>query len=400
MSSTKNRPQSPPIATKWSSLGLVTAVIGVVVAFYGLSKSLDLKNALTKGIDCNVNNWINCDTAFSSSFASLLGIPVSAWGLFFYAFAVVAFFVIRSSKNNSQPWGTLLLYLSAFSIAFSLLKAYQLVQLKVLCPVCLGMYVLNALIFVFAWLSGYRFNLPDLKKMAMPLGVFALIFGFGYLLTTNQLKKIQADADTGGATSIDSVLQKIQAIAAFDKADIVEIPITADTPVSGGKNAKAVLHVFSDFQCPGCKRAADLISQFKKEFGEDLRVYDYAFPLDMSINRILKNPMHPFAGDAAKLGVCAQKIGKYWEYHDQVFARQADITADMIREVAKNVGIQDPDACLADAANAEKVKADIEQGIALNLTGTPGIFLNGRPLSVTGNYDVIKALIQREISRN
>lgn len=393
--------QTPSVNNLWVMLGLLASIIGAGIGYFALGKSLDIKNAFTEGIDCNVNAWVNCDTAFSSSFANFLGIPVGAWGLFFYIFAAIAFLIIKNSKNTEtrSNWGSLVVYLSAFAIAFSLLKAYQLVLLQTACPICISMYAVNIAIFVFAWLSGFRFNVPSvLTKWALPLGLAAAIFGFGYLYTKSSMKKMVENPVE--ITAGDTLLQKIKAFNDYDKTEALTIPFNANTPVKGGKDAKTVVHIFSDFQCPGCKRGAEIMASLSKEFGDKIRIYEYNFPLDMSINRIIKQPFHPFAGDAAKLSVCAQKQGKFGAYHDQTFARQADITADVLKEIATNVGVQNVEACLTDTSVIDAVKADIETGIQLGIQGTPAIFINGKLSPVTGNYDVMKAIIQREIDRD
>jgi len=67
---------------------------------------------------------------------------------------------------------------------------------------------------------------------------------------------------------------------------------------------------FSDFQCPYCKRAAGVVEQVRQTYGERVKVVFKQMPL----------PMHQQVFKVAQASVCAQDQGKFWEYHDRVFA--------------------------------------------------------------------------------
>src|SRR5690606_6235252 len=45
-----------------------------------------------------------------------------------------------------------------------------------------------------------------------------------------------------------------------------------NSPWKGGERAKVVMQVFSDFECPFCKRVEDTISQISKTYGDKLKI--------------------------------------------------------------------------------------------------------------------------------
>lgn len=98
--------------------------------------------------------------------------------------------------------------------------------------------------------------------------------------------------------------------------------VTVDTgnlPVSGDQNAKVTLVEFSDYQCPFCGRHfTQTEGQIKKEYIDTGKVKFYYrdFPLSQ---------IHPGAEKGAEAARCAGDQGKYWEYHDLVFAHQNEI---------------------------------------------------------------------------
>lgn len=98
--------------------------------------------------------------------------------------------------------------------------------------------------------------------------------------------------------------------AAFDPKK-KDIKINPEDPITGPKNAKVTLVVFSDFECPFCVRAYPTIKQIEETYKDSVRVVFKQFPLTQ---------IHSFAQGAAEASLCANEQGKFWEYHDKVFS--------------------------------------------------------------------------------
>jgi protein-disulfide isomerase len=144
--------------------------------------------------------------------------------------------------------------------------------------------------------------------------------------------------------------------------------------------------VFSDFQCPACAVAAPLLSQLAADDTISL-VYRY-FPL---------TGIHANAIAAAEAAQAAALQGRFWEFHDLLFARQtawADQSptdaAAAFAAIATEVGL-DTARWRSDAESstvAEVVSSDAQQAQDLQLRGTPTIFINGEqfsgPLTIAG----------------
>ncbi len=89
--------------------------------------------------------------------------------------------------------------------------------------------------------------------------------------------------------------------------------------------------------------------------------------------------MHQNACDASVAMVCAQRQGKAWEMHDTIFENQKSLSKSVYTTFAAKIGI-DPEsfgACMSDASALAEVKANIDQGIELQVDGTPTWFVNG-----------------------
>ena len=72
---------------------------------------------------------------------------------------------------------------------------------------------------------------------------------------------------------------------------------------------------FSDFQCPYCSRALPTVNQVLNEYGDKMLFAYKHFPLTQ---------IHPLAQKAAEASECARDQGKFWEFHDKLFATQAE----------------------------------------------------------------------------
>lgn len=160
----------------------------------------------------------------------------------------------------------------------------------------------------------------------------------------------------------------------------------AGHPSMGPENAKATLVVFSDFQCPYCSRAAPQVEALAKQFPNDLRVVFFHFPLSF----------HEKAMPAAIAAQCANAQGKFWEYHDKMFANQASLSPPSFSTWAKELGLDEAkfSACIADPATKAFVDKDFEAGNNAGVEGTPSFYLNGTPTaSGLPTPEQIKALL-------
>lgn len=164
----------------------------------------------------------------------------------------------------------------------------------------------------------------------------------------------------------------------------VQVTIDDTDPVLGDQNADITIVEFSDFQCPFCKRAADdAVAQFMQssyfKSGDVNLVYKH-FPL---------NSIHPHAQKAAEASVCAQEQGKFWEYHDALFANQGSLDVASLKSYAGQIGLNQAefDSCLDGGKGAAKVSSDLKQASAAGGQGTPYFVLinkDGDTTAVSG----------------
>ena len=160
--------------------------------------------------------------------------------------------------------------------------------------------------------------------------------------------------------------------------------------IKGAKNAKVTLIEYSDFECPFCSRHLPALEQALKEFPEDVRLVYRHYPL---------SAIHPEAQKAAEASECAAKIGgndKFWQMHDQLFAKQQTLGTQTYLDIAKAIGLNEGNfkTCLDSGEMAARVNNDTSEGSIAGVEGTPATFVNGQLISGAVPYAQLKAAIQ------
>jgi protein-disulfide isomerase len=198
-----------------------------------------------------------------------------------------------------------------------------------------------------------------------------------------------------------TLLSSIVAAAAF--AALLMAPVLASQPATRADGPAAMrptrgsgpvqVMVFSDFQCPACAVAAPALTEVVAS-GRVTLVYRF-FPL-MTI--------HANARAAALAALAADGQHKFWEFHDALFARQAEwadlapARADQFFEhIATELGL-DLDAWRASVGSVEAsatLDSDLQAARELNLRGTPTIFINGVEFRGSLDASSLMAVIRR-----
>jgi protein-disulfide isomerase len=164
----------------------------------------------------------------------------------------------------------------------------------------------------------------------------------------------------------------------------------ANGPAKGSAKAPVEVIEFSDFQCPFCLRADPTVQQVLKTYGDRIHFVYRHFPL----------PNHPNARPAAEAAACANEQGKFWPYHDRLFANPTKLSAADLKQHAADLGLDTSqfDACVDSHKLKGEVDADVRDGEQAGVNGTPAFFINGRSISGAQPFDVFKKVIDEELA--
>jgi protein-disulfide isomerase len=162
-------------------------------------------------------------------------------------------------------------------------------------------------------------------------------------------------------------------------------------PARGPANAPIEMIEFSDFQCPYCLKANPTVNQVLSTYGDRIRFVYRHYPL----------PNHPNARPAAEAAQCANEQGKFWPYHDQLFARGGRLSDTELKTAAGEAGLDAAafDRCVATHKYKADVDADIAAGDEAGVSGTPAFYINGRMLTGAQPFEAFKQIIDEELTR-
>jgi protein-disulfide isomerase len=152
-------------------------------------------------------------------------------------------------------------------------------------------------------------------------------------------------------------------------------------PSRGPKDAPVLIVEFGDLQCPACKAAQPTIEALVAA-EPNARFVFQNFPLDI----------HNWAAKGATYADCVGRASNdaFWKFLAKTYESQSDITAanadEKLTAIADAAGVKGADiaACAAKTDTKARVDASIELGKAVDITGTPTLFINGRRV---GNFD-------------
>jgi protein-disulfide isomerase len=111
--------------------------------------------------------------------------------------------------------------------------------------------------------------------------------------------------------------------------------------------------------------------------------------------------MHKDARPAAIAGEAAHSQGKFWEFHDKVFANQKKLALQDLKQYAKEVGLDMArfEKDLLDPAMKKRMEDDMGEAKSLGITGTPAFFVNGRFLNGAKPFEEFVTVINAELQR-
>jgi protein-disulfide isomerase len=228
-------------------------------------------------------------------------------------------------------------------------------------------------------------DLPGFKEIAVTVSQGPASQQITLLATSDGSKIIEGTVYGAGANPYKPNLDKLK---------------TQFQPSLGTPGATVVLVEFSDMQCPHCKEEAKTLREnLIKTYPKQVRLYFKDFPL---------TSIHPWAKAAAMAGRCVfqNNAGSFWDYLDWIFAQQDAITPENLRDKVMEwaKGQKDIDSlqlgrCIDDKATEKEVDDSAAEALALQVDGTPTLFINGRkvPASAAEDWPTLKRVIDNEI---
>jgi protein-disulfide isomerase len=168
-----------------------------------------------------------------------------------------------------------------------------------------------------------------------------------------------------------------------------EVPATG-APSKGPEYTPVTIVKFEDYQCPFCKQVQPTVTKLLSQYNGKIRLVHKDLPLDS---------VHPQARQAAEAARCAGEEGKFWIYHDILYANSSNLSQENLKSYAKEAGL-DLNAfnrCVVSGKFRAVVHRDSLDGTQLGVRETPTFFINGREISGNQPLEAFEAIVDEEL---
>jgi protein-disulfide isomerase len=160
----------------------------------------------------------------------------------------------------------------------------------------------------------------------------------------------------------------------------------------GNPKATVMIVEFSDFQCPFCREAEAMLANLLAKYDGQIALAYRDLPLQQ---------IHPQAELAAEAARCATEQGKFWEYHDLLFANQDKLQRDGLLAQARALKLDEKqfDSCFTSGKYIAQIQQDYQDGIHAGANGTPTFFVNGIFINGVLPPSAFEQIIQEQLSQ-
>lgn len=161
-------------------------------------------------------------------------------------------------------------------------------------------------------------------------------------------------------------------------------------PHSGAPDAPVKVVEFFDYGCPSCKQFVPILKEALGQFPDQAVLFYKQFPL----------PSHVLSKGAAQAALAAHQQGKFQQMHERLFARSPNHSRPELSQYAKEIGLDMARFEATFTAMLGKVEADLAEGNAAGVDGTPAIFINGKEYQGPAHPKYLAMWIEEELAVN
>ncbi len=350
---------------------------------------------------CAISEFINCDVVIASKYGKILGISNSYYGIVTYSLILI--FVLFYSIKGIPERKTFYSCMFGFSLFTSLFSIYlfavSLLVIKALCLMCIGIYIINLSMLAIASHEVIKERLSPVRilysQALVLLRKHPLVSAFFVIISTSAIVFLYIrDIRIEKREWRERYRDVLSGTAVVHNIKI------GDSPFRGSADAKITIVEFSDFQCPFCKNAHDVLEKIYSDYKDKMRIVFKHFPLDNKCNILISRSIHANACNSAIASLCADEQGKFWEYNKILFDNQKKLDYSNLIKLAEKVGLNGEEfkKCLMlPGEKMQKIVSDIHQGYELGVRSTPTLFLNGKMLKGAVPEWLLREMIEKEL---
>lgn len=165
--------------------------------------------------------------------------------------------------------------------------------------------------------------------------------------------------------------------------------VTFIDPTRGPTDAAVSIVEFSDFICSACASSAVNIARLQAELPNDVKHVYKSMPNEGASSR---------AVELSVAAMCAAEQGGFWDFHDALFqvSNAETLTDQDLVNLAEalNLNLDSFTTCLTEQETLALVERNFQEGLALELTAIPTIFINGERYTGAMEYDRLEGIVR------
>jgi protein-disulfide isomerase len=174
------------------------------------------------------------------------------------------------------------------------------------------------------------------------------------------------------------------------------VPVRQASHVRGSDSAPITIEEWADFQCPACGMFArttepQLVTTYVSRGQVKIVYRHFAF-------------LGPESQWAAEASECADEEGKFWEFHDRLFASQAGenrgtFSKDNLKRIGEALALSPAfAACVDSGRHAQRIRDETQVGQRKDVRATPTLFVQERKIEGAATFDQLKTIIDALIA--
>ena len=342
---------------------------------------------------CDISETVSCQQVLESSYATVAGVPIAAGGAI-WALAVLLLAVFGMRHTSSELAGRVAGYIFVLgTIGLAVVFYYGYASFFVLgaaCPICMTMYVSVAGIFLASAAAATSLtSIParlgeDVRGLTRSQSGTTLTVAWAAAAIALIVLWPRPEAfGTAGPTAVEAIPEPELEALTPDQLTEWNTYLDSQTPLTEAgllptDPMKVRFIKFNDYQCPSCRQTWALyrgvIAKYEKEYPGVFVFETKDLPLEPECGLASNHTMACEAAAAVRLAKAKNKGPEMeaWLFNNQSFQMTRDDVKRGLSEVAQ---ISDFDQQYESQLPA--IRADVQLGTKLGVTGTPTFYING-----------------------
>lgn len=341
---------------------------------------------------CTAGSYFDCNAVNTSTYSTLLGLPLAAWGVAFYL--IFLFLIIYTQYQQHTVIDFTILWVAIFAVLFSVVLGFiSFAKIKKFCSFCMILWLCNVVLLILVLLqikqkytsivdginTIHDFDLIQMIKTtavqkftAIVMSIALLSVGIAYGFNAG-LQYIYMKNEEHRQTKLIEEFKKD-----YDTYKKINIKVDDLNPIIGKSECPVHITVFFDFNCSACHRAINMLHELAVKYPETVALYVRHYPLDGTCNRFIKNKNDGSSCHASAIAYTLYGSASFKDYILQLISHRGKVDAEVIRNVVEHLKYNYNE--LSHLAQKQEVfshlQKDILLGGKLGIHATPTIIIN------------------------